>query len=127
MTAAMYEPSRRTPAEELRAARRGAGLEQSELAPLIGVSTKTISRWENGHGEPTISEWRKVASVTNARWLLTGGDELVTYFHDQVTLLESAPRLPFELPPPKLAENTARPVGTVRARRPRSDRVRRAA
>ena len=37
-------------APELRAARQKAGLSQAQLATTLGVSRRTISRWETGHG-----------------------------------------------------------------------------
>lgn len=36
----------------LRRARLNAGLDQSELATILGVSQGQISKWENGRGEP---------------------------------------------------------------------------
>ncbi|MDB4876482.1 MAG: Helix-turn-helix domain [Gemmatimonadetes bacterium] len=36
------------PAEELKALRLAAALTQEQAAPLLGVSTKTLSRWETG-------------------------------------------------------------------------------
>ncbi len=71
------------PAQELRKARKDKGLDQDELAELVGVSEKTISRWENGHGEPTISQWRAIARVTGAAWLLGGGVTFVTKDDDR--------------------------------------------
>ena len=59
------------PKDELRKARKEADLDQEDLALLVGVTTKTISRWENGHSEPTISQWRAIAQVTGASWLLS--------------------------------------------------------
>lgn len=40
--------------ERLRAYRRGKGLTQQELADLLGVSNKTVSRWESGGGYPDV-------------------------------------------------------------------------
>lgn len=50
-------------------ARKDAGIDQSELAEYVGVTRTTISRWERGLGEPTVSEFRRIAERTDARWL----------------------------------------------------------
>lgn len=39
----------------IRAARKSKGLRQEELANLIGVSTSSVTRWENDEREPTVS------------------------------------------------------------------------
>jgi len=41
--------------------REQTGLTQSELSRLIGVSTKTVSRWESNQREPRASELLKLA------------------------------------------------------------------
>ena len=41
--------------ERLRRYRRDKGLTQQELADQIGVSNKTVSRWESGGGYPDVS------------------------------------------------------------------------
>lgn len=92
--------SRWTPADELLKARREASLEQEDLAVALGVSAKTISRWEHGRGEPTISQWRLIASVTRASWLLAGGSgDIVTYWGALEVVGDGQPHLPMELPP----------------------------
>ena len=65
-----------TTAHELRHARQTAHLEQKELAALLEppVVEKTISRWENGRGEPSISQWRQIARICHAPWLLSDDD-----------------------------------------------------
>ena len=40
--------------ERLREYRKGKGLTQQELADLLGVSNKTVSRWESGGGYPDV-------------------------------------------------------------------------
>lgn len=39
--------------DDVKVLREGLGLTQEELARLIGVSARTVSRWENGESEPT--------------------------------------------------------------------------
>ena len=58
----------------LRIAREYAGLEQSELADLIGVSRNTVGNAEKGRGEPRrimINAWALACGVP-ASWILTG-------------------------------------------------------
>ena len=58
----------------LRIARESVGLEQSELAELIGVSRTSISNAENGTVTPrkiTVNAWALACGVP-ASWLNTG-------------------------------------------------------
>lgn len=43
--------------------RRKRGLSQTELAKLLGVTNKAISKWENGYAKPTTNTLRKLATV----------------------------------------------------------------
>ena len=45
------------------ALRRGAGLTQASLAEKLGVSDKTISKWENGQGYPDITLFPSIAAL----------------------------------------------------------------
>lgn len=45
--------------------RRERNLNQSELAELIGVTNKAISRWETGRGYPDIETFPKISEVLN--------------------------------------------------------------
>lgn len=56
--------------DDIRKARLNAGLEQAELAERIGVSRPTLSKWERGKSEPTISQFRAIARETEQPWLL---------------------------------------------------------
>ena len=40
--------------ENIKKARKAAGITQKELAKIIGVHQKDISRWENGERTPSI-------------------------------------------------------------------------
>lgn len=42
--------------ENLKALRRERGIGQSELAEILRISPKTISHWETGYTEPSISQ-----------------------------------------------------------------------
>jgi len=45
------------------AARKMAGLTQAELAKACGVSDGTVSRWEKGIKDPTITQAKKIGEV----------------------------------------------------------------
>ena len=45
------------------AARNMAGLTQRDLARACGVSEGTVSRWEKGLKDPTITQARKIGEV----------------------------------------------------------------
>ena len=48
----------------LEACRVNAGLKQSELAEKLNVSNITISNWENGKGEPTMTQLRIISELS---------------------------------------------------------------
>ena len=43
--------------------RKQAGLSQRQVAHLIGVSDKAVSKWENGRAKPTTDTLRKLAAL----------------------------------------------------------------
>ena len=45
------------------AARKMAGLTQKQLAEACGVSDGTVSRWEKGRKDPTISQAIKIGEI----------------------------------------------------------------
>ena len=65
-----FMPENLTPGEILLLARKRAHLEQVDLARAAHVSKSTISNWENGHGEPTITAWCAIARAARADWML---------------------------------------------------------
>lgn len=50
------------------AARKLAGLTQAELAKACGVSDGTVSRWEKGIKDPTISQAKKIGEVCGVHY-----------------------------------------------------------
>lgn len=50
-------------AKKLKELRKSAGLSQEQLAAAVGVETKTVSYWENGHNAVTFS---KIPLIANA-------------------------------------------------------------
>lgn len=47
----------------LKAARSKLNLKQSEVADMLGITTQTYLKWENGHSEPKVSQAGKLAQV----------------------------------------------------------------
>ena len=54
--------------------RKERGLKQRELADLLSISDKTVSKWETGHGFPDVSTLSALADIlgVNERILLLG-------------------------------------------------------
>jgi transcriptional regulator with XRE-family HTH domain len=61
--------------QRLREARLAAGLSQSELEELSGIPKARLSRYENGHVEPSISTLHRLASALNVSEASLLGDE----------------------------------------------------
>ena len=72
MTMIQIEAS--TVSEILRATRALSGLSVRDLAPKVGVSHGTISAWERGAGEPSVTQFLRWAQATKqpAQQLLDG-------------------------------------------------------
>ena len=51
-------------AKNIIAARKQAGLTQTKLAELVGVSPRTVQRWESGEREPFLREFFKIVKAT---------------------------------------------------------------
>ena len=65
-----------TVADEVRRARRGAGLTQKDLAGKLGVESITVSRWERGVTTPSLPRLREIAvcTETNLAELVRGSE-----------------------------------------------------
>lgn len=82
--------------KRMRVARISAGLEQLDLAPLVGASRATISAWENDGREPSFSQMVAWANATSQSldWLAAGvslpdldsNQEPIVYRHDFATV-----------------------------------------
>jgi transcriptional regulator with XRE-family HTH domain len=71
---AATEPDRAhrwTVGDEIRSARVRAHMDQAELARAVGVARPTISKWERGVSEPTLSQARAIARATGDPYLLS--------------------------------------------------------
>nr|UVY12769.1 MAG: helix-turn-helix domain protein [Bacteriophage sp.] len=51
--------------ENIRKARKAAGVSQKELAERLQVYQKDISRWENGERTPTLEVFAKICRELN--------------------------------------------------------------
>ena len=69
---------------KIRQMRKAAGVTQEQLANKLGVNRATISKYESGQIEPTISMLETIASVLGVHIfdLVGSGDELDRYAHD---------------------------------------------
>jgi DNA-binding XRE family transcriptional regulator len=47
-------------------AQTALGMTQETLGALLGVSRKTMGRWQAGHGNPTIQQWAQIAARVHA-------------------------------------------------------------
>ena len=56
--------------DALARARKRAGLDQEAVAEAVGVSRPLVSRWENSKSVPDVLQFRAIAEVTGADWLL---------------------------------------------------------
>ena len=52
----------------LPAARKNKNLTQKDLAVLCNVSESTVSNWENGRSEPTVSQARKIGEAVGMHY-----------------------------------------------------------
>jgi transcriptional regulator with XRE-family HTH domain len=62
--------------EYIREKRKAMGLTQEQLGEMIGVTSKTISKWENGESETTHDNYKKLADVlkTHLSEIMAGKD-----------------------------------------------------
>jgi len=56
------------------AARKMAGLTQRELAEACGVSEGTVSRWEKGIKDPTITQAKRIGEICGIHY-----DDIIFY------------------------------------------------
>ena len=50
-------------------ARKGADLDQAQIADACGVSRQLVSRWENSKSFPDVRQLRAIVELTGAEWL----------------------------------------------------------
>ena len=59
----------------IRAWRRRIGLTQEGLAQALSVTFSTVSRWENGHVQPSKLAWRAMEQLAADRSCPLSGDD----------------------------------------------------
>ena len=52
------------PRISLEACRVNARLDQKEMAKILGVTYQTVSNWENGKTEPSLTQLRKISELS---------------------------------------------------------------
>lgn len=55
---------------EIKAARKARGMTQAEFAKALGMNRATISKYENGVVEPSVTQLKKMADVLGIQWYL---------------------------------------------------------
>ncbi len=78
--------------EQIRQQRRLLGIKQEELSKLVGVSLKTIQRWENGERSPRLDEIKKLAEA-----LKVSSSYLMEQEDTATSIQTSAPQLEKEM------------------------------
>ena len=74
----------------IRELREARGINQSELAQILGVRQNTLSTWETGRYEPDGEMLKKIAAALNVSvdYLLGGDPPWTTYTGDQFNYLD---------------------------------------
>ena len=85
-----YSEDAATFGARLAAAREAQGLTQKSLAHKLGVSARTLEKWENDLSEPRANRRQMMSGILNASlpWLLTGegdGLDVVTDAPEDIT------------------------------------------
>lgn len=63
----------------LPAARKNVNMTQRDLANACGVSESTVSNWENGRSEPTVSQAKKIGELVGIHY-----DNIIFLHHNTV-------------------------------------------
>ena len=65
----------------IKTVRKEKGLTQKQLADKIGISDKTVSKWERGCGLPEVSLWKDLSTVlgVNIEDILKGNKHQLSY------------------------------------------------
>jgi transcriptional regulator with XRE-family HTH domain len=91
------------------AARLGRNVTQAWLAEQAGVSGPTVSQWESGVTEPTITSIAKIAAAlgTSPGWLAWGEETTYRAVAEPAPAFQDAPPAAFERIPTKAEREAA--------------------
>jgi transcriptional regulator with XRE-family HTH domain len=63
-------PPKRTIGEHIRLARKHTGLNQTNFGRKLGVHQTKVSRWESDKEVPDLLEWKAIADLSGADYIL---------------------------------------------------------
>jgi transcriptional regulator with XRE-family HTH domain len=77
--------------QRIKRARRAGGLQQKELAQIVGVTEKTVSNWEIGEHSPhrKLADIATALSVSEASLLGSADEGLRSLLEEQIQLLHA--------------------------------------
>ena len=97
----------------LREARLGAGLSQSDLEDISGIPKARLSRYENGHVEPSIQTLNRLARALNVSEASLLGDERAALEEFESVLKERGITFTSKEQARELAEKVANSIGAM--------------
>ena len=97
----------------LREARLGAGLSQSDLEDISGIPKARLSRYENGHVEPSIQTLNRLARALNVSEASLLGDERAALEEFEAVLKQRGISFSSKDQARELAEKVANTLGTM--------------
>jgi transcriptional regulator with XRE-family HTH domain len=100
----------------LRESRLAAGLSQSELEDISGIPKARLSRYENGHVEPSIQTLNRLARALNVSEASLLGDERAAMEEFFAVLAERGIRVSTKAEARQLAERFAEHAGSLALR-----------
>lgn len=54
--------------DNLKNLRKAVGLSQTQLADMLNVSNRTVSHWEHGNSEPSLSQLKELKSILRVEY-----------------------------------------------------------
>ena len=97
----------------LREARLGAGLSQSDLEDISGIPKARLSRYENGHVEPSIQTLNRLARALNVSEASLLGDERAALEEFESVLKQRGITFASKEQARELAEKIANSLGSM--------------